>query len=78
MDAEIEKKLREILNQVKMGQVYVPFKGSIDNDEAIKAIAELVVGTIPARTANDWPDDKKTFEQCRTEMLSRWTRKEKL
>lgn len=80
MDADIEKKLRAIVNTAaltKHGCVDCRYKNNDLCDEcakeAIKAIAALVVGTIPEHDGY-----RNGIEWFRTEMLSLWTNKEKL
>jgi len=86
MDAEIEHDLRKILNGLITGENQVLTDPVNSREKAIKDIAALVVGTIPAErfdkegtTCFDHSSYMTCgFNEARTEMLSRWTNKEKL
>ena len=79
MDKKVKSDLRAVLIDM-----FDDYEAGLSQDNsvehALKAIADLVVGTIPDKhSCNN--DDESTercfgFEDCRTEMLSRWTRKE--
>jgi len=73
MDAEIEHDLRKILNGLITGENQVLTDPVNSREKAIKAIAALVVGTIPEHDGY-----RNGIEWFRTEMLSLWTNKEKL
>ncbi len=65
MNQEIEGNLKEILERVEQNSAY----GLCSVEEAIKAIQELVVSTVP-ETRTLYNNDG--YSECRSEILKKW------